>query len=87
MRYMPSLPMYSSLSVSKTLPPGTGEENCNSELVGKQGIAVTQLRPAGRVKIGDSVYEVTSQHGFVEPNTAVQVVSADGMRILVDLVG
>ena len=87
MRYMPSLPMYSALSVSEELPSGTGIENHNAELVGQQGVTVTELRPSGRVKIGDSVYEVVSQHGFVDADTAVQVVSADGMRILVDQVG
>jgi membrane-bound serine protease (ClpP class) len=87
MRYLPSMPMYSSLSVSVELAPGTGEENHNAELVGQQGVAVTALRPSGRVKIGDSEHEVVSQHGFIEVGTSVKVVSADGMRILVDLVG
>lgn len=86
MRFMPSLPMYSALSIGETLPSGTGVENHNAELVGQQGITMTELRPAGRIKIGDSVYEVVSQHGFVDADTAVRVVSADGMRILVDLI-
>jgi len=87
MHFLPSLPMYSSLSVSQELAPGTGVENHNTELIGQQGVAVTELRPSGRVKIGDSEYEVVSQHQFVEAGTSVKVVSADGMRILVDLVG
>ena len=87
MRYLPSMPMYNALSVSEELAAGTGEENHNADLIGQQGVAVTALRPSGRVKIGDSEYEVVSQHEFVEAGTSVKVVSADGMRILVDLVG
>ena len=86
-RYMPSLPMYSSLSLSEELPAGTGVENHNEELIGQQGITVTELRPSGRVQIGDVVYKVVSQQGFVKVGTPVKVVSADGMRILVDLLG
>lgn len=87
MRFLPSLPMYSSLSVSQELAPGTGKENHNIELIDQLGVAVTNLRPSGRVKIGDSEYEVLSQHQFIEAGTSIKVVSADGMRILVDLVG
>lgn len=85
MRFLPSMPMYSSLAVDVELAPGTGEENHFSELIGQTAMTVTELRPAGRIKIGEEVHEAVSQHRFIEANTKVQVVSADGMRILVDL--
>ncbi len=85
MRFLPLMPMYSSLAVDVELAPGTGEENHFSELIGQTAMTVTELRPAGRIKIGEEVHEAVSQHGFIEANTEVRVVSADGMRILVDL--
>ncbi|MFC4992878.1 NfeD family protein [Rubritalea tangerina] len=87
MRFMPVMPMYGSLAVEAELASGTGEENHNDELVGKEGMTVTELRPSGRVRIDGEIHEVVSQAGFVEVDAKVRVVSADGMRILVDLVG
>jgi membrane-bound serine protease (ClpP class) len=84
MRYMPSLPMYNSLAVDAELPAGTGEENHNEELVGQEGVAITELRPAGKAEIAGEIHEVISQRGFMENGSAVKVVSADGMRIIVD---
>lgn len=86
MRFMPQLPMYSTLAVDAELAAGTGEENHNEELIGKEGVSVTELRPAGRVEIDGAQHDVVSQHGFIEAGKPVRVVSADGMRILVDAV-
>ncbi|MGJ8672074.1 NfeD family protein [Rubritalea sp.] len=86
MRYLPSLPMYSSLAVSAELPSGTGVENHNQELVGQEGVVITELRPAGKAEILGVIHNVISQHGFIENGSAVKVVSADGMRIIVDQV-
>lgn len=84
MRVMPSLPMYNALAVDAELSSGTGEENHNEELIGQEGVAITELRPAGKVEILGDIHEVVSQRGFIENGTEVKVVSADGMRIIVD---
>lgn len=86
MRFMPALPMYDALEVDVELDRGTGLDDSNAALIGSTGITVNELRPAGKITIGGDVYEVVSQHGFIEEGASVRVVSADGMRILVDLV-
>lgn len=86
MQFMPSLPMYDALEVETELDRGTGQDEHNNELVGSTGVTINELRPAGRANIGGEVYEVVSQHGFIGAGAEVRVVSADGMRILVDLV-
>lgn len=87
MRFLPSMPMYGSLSVSARLEPGMGveEESTIASRVGKTGVAVTELRPAGKVDIEGELVDVISERGFVAKGDLVRVISADGMRILVEL--
>jgi membrane-bound serine protease (ClpP class) len=54
-----------------------------SELLGKTGVTLTQLRPAGMVKIGDRRYDVVSRGEFIENNRAVKVSDVEGTRIVV----
>lgn len=54
-----------------------------SELVGKTGITVSTLRPAGIVKIGDQRYDVVSDGDFIANDTMVKVVHVEGNRIVV----
>ena len=43
-------------------------------LIGSEGTALTILRPAGKVTIGDEVYDAVAQVGYVEHNCPVRVV-------------
>lgn len=53
-------------------------------LVGKSGIVMVTLRPAGRVKIEDNFYDVVSQGDFVETGCQIKVIQVQGNRIFVD---
>lgn len=57
------------------------------ELVGMDGVAVTDLHPAGTAQFGDERVDVVSEGSFVEAGTAVRVVRADGYRHVVRPVG
>ena len=52
-------------------------------LIGQEGIAVTTLRPAGKVSIGDKEYDVVSEGRFIDDNDKVKVVEVEGRRIVV----
>ena len=52
-------------------------------LVGKQGVALTLLRPSGTVLIGGIRYDVVSDGGFVSANSSVEVILAEGTRVVV----
>ena len=54
-----------------------------SNLLGKTGVTVSALRPAGIVKIGDHRYDVVSDGSFISVNTEVKVVFVEGNRIVV----
>ena len=51
--------------------------------VGKRGITVTALRPAGKVRFGDEVLDVLTDGNFVKAGRAVRVDNVQGARIQV----
>ncbi|MBS0622212.1 MAG: serine protease, partial [Verrucomicrobia bacterium] len=51
--------------------------------VGQQGVAKTVLRPAGKVEIGDLVYDAVSIGSFIDKGAAVEVVRYEGSRMVV----
>jgi len=52
-------------------------------LVGKNGVADSDLHPSGWVKVSDQRVFVVSEGEFIEKGTQVQVLSVDGNRIVV----
>lgn len=52
-------------------------------LLGKEGVVVSQLRPSGKVKIGDKVYDVVSFGAYIEEAERVVVEEIAGARIVV----
>ena len=54
-----------------------------SDLVGRRGITVTPLRPIGRVRFGRDEVDVMTEGEYIEPNQEVEVMTAEGPRIVV----
>jgi membrane-bound serine protease (ClpP class) len=63
----------------------TGWESApqRSELVGREGTAITDLRPSGTALIGDERLDVVSEAEWIQAGTPVRVVSAEGYRHVV----
>ncbi len=55
-----------------------------AELIGQEGVAVTDLRPAGTARIGEEQLDVVSSRGWVVAGTPVRVVAAEGYRHVVE---
>lgn len=53
------------------------------ELVGREGTALTDLRPAGTVLIGDERIDAVSEAAWIEHGTRVKVVRSEGYRLVV----
>jgi membrane-bound serine protease (ClpP class) len=53
------------------------------ELVGRQGTAITDLRPSGTALIGDERVDVVSEAEWIQAGTPIRVVSAEGYRHVV----
>lgn len=54
-----------------------------SHLVGQRGMTISPLRPAGTIMLDGHRYDVVSEGGFVPSNSVVEVVLAEGTRLVV----
>ena|SRR5687768_18578521 len=50
---------------------------------GTAGVAVTQLRPSGKVRIGQTVLDATAESGLIEPGHEIEVLARTptGVRV------
>lgn len=56
------------------------------EMVGKTGIAYTVLRPSGRVKIGDEIWDAKAIDGYIEKGEKIVVKSQEAGQLYVEIV-
>ncbi|MDQ0197248.1 NfeD family protein [Neobacillus ginsengisoli] len=54
-----------------------------TDLLGKEGVALTILRPAGTVIINSERIDAVSEGGFIDQNAKVKVIKVEGARIVV----
>jgi membrane-bound serine protease (ClpP class) len=71
------------LQTSTSREEGYISGSARSELVGTEGIATTDLRPAGTAQFGDEYVDVVSEGGWVMAGTPIRVVRADAYRQVV----
>ncbi len=58
------------------------------ELVGAEGIALTDLRPAGTAQFDDERVDVVSEGGWVQAGTAIRILRSEGYRhVVVEISG
>jgi membrane-bound serine protease (ClpP class) len=88
-RYLPQLPGANQLvlqpktaAAAPSSRPG-GEKFDPAELLGAIGVAVTPLRPLGKVQIDGRFLDVVSDGPYVVTGTRVQVIEIEGRRIVV----
>ncbi|MDR1103175.1 MAG: nodulation protein NfeD [Tannerella sp.] len=65
------------LQASISAPPLSG-------LVGREGTAVTVLRPSGKVMIEDEWYDGVSESGFIEKGASIRVVRFENAQVYVE---
>ncbi|HEY2494920.1 MAG TPA: nodulation protein NfeD [Paenibacillus sp.] len=68
-----------ALTKEKGYIPSASKEN----LLGKNGVSVTPLRPAGTVLIDGERYDVVTDGEFIGNNMTIHVVKVEGSRIIV----
>ncbi|OYD07664.1 NfeD family protein [Paludifilum halophilum] len=61
----------------------TSNQQERYDLIGKQGKTVTPLRPAGTAEIEGVRQDVVSRGEFIPPDTSVEVVDTEGVRVVV----
>ncbi|MDE6288329.1 MAG: nodulation protein NfeD, partial [Muribaculaceae bacterium] len=63
-----------------------GVDSSLADLKGQLGNAVTDLRPAGKVKIGDTTCDAVSRDGFIEAGSEIKVVAFETAQVYVEKV-
>jgi membrane-bound serine protease (ClpP class) len=99
-RYFPSLPLFNRLVLKSEPWTGFGSglddpaekpvaEGFDSlaYLVGETGRTTTVLRPAGKVRFGEFLIDVTADGFFIEPDSLIEVVDVQGSRVIVKRIG
>lgn len=57
------------------------------DLIGKEGMAITDLRPAGTARIGEERLDVVSEGPWIAAGTTVRIIRAEGYRHVVEPIG
>lgn len=52
-------------------------------LLGRQGVAATDLRPAGIAKIDDIKFDVMSEGNYISAGTKVEIIRVEGAKLVV----
>ena len=59
------------------------DQHALDRLVGRRGVAETDLRLAGKAKIDGETHDVVSDHAYIDRGTPITVVKLDGPRMVV----
>jgi len=87
LRFLPRLPFGRRLVLASELKSTESEGARDSRpVVGRAGVAVSPLRPAGIAQIDGERVDVVSDGAFVESGQRIEVMRVDGNRIVVRLV-
>lgn len=62
------------------VPPSNSDRE---GLLGRTGVAISPLRPAGTAKIGDKRVDVVAENHFIEAGSSISVITVEGNRIVV----
>lgn len=69
--------------VAKKIQEESRKKAQRQEMVGKEGVAITDLRPVGVVQIGSERHDASSETGFVESGARIRVTGADPQQLRV----
>jgi len=87
LRYLRSVPLLNRLELRTEQLPEQGfvvqSADEAKELLGKQGMVVSTLRPVGKAEFGDRLVTVETEGEFLNAGSRVQVIEVSGNRVLV----
>jgi len=89
MRYMPGVGPFRWMVLQTAVPSGTSvkldaPDGTTPLAAGTTGVAATDLRPAGKGKFGDAIYDVSSESMFIRKGEPIRIVQVRGDGILID---
>ncbi len=84
-RFLPRSRLFGRLTLSTATAASEGYTAApdTSPLIGKTGVTVNQLHPAGTIRIGEDRFDVVTSGEFIDAGVPVQIIEAHGSRIVV----
>lgn len=86
LRVFPRTPLGRQLQLQTSLD-SPGETPDFHALVGREGVALTNLRPSGTARIGNQRVDVVSHGALIEKGTPIRVVQTERLRVVVRAIG
>lgn len=71
------------MALPERLENGGGEDESLHGLMGKEGVAETDLRPVGRIRVDHRMVDAQARSGFLTRGTRVEVIAISGNRLVV----
>ena len=89
-RYLPRTSFYRRFALLAANPSGPSFATSDRQFItglpiqpGTEGMAVTMLRPSGKARFGERVFDVVTAGEFIPADTSIVVSAIDGMRVVV----
>jgi len=84
-KFLPGTTIFNKfiLAVEEKKDAGFVSHSTTDELVGKEGVAITTLRPAGTAKIDGNRVDVVSESEYIEKGQKIKVIAVEGIRVVV----
>jgi len=90
--YIPKVPMFGRLvlqaqsagseGLGVSGPPAPATDQVRG-LLGQKGVALTDLRPSGKIRIGDDVHQAVTQGEYVNKDSEIEIIDVKGNVITV----
>lgn len=87
LKYFPRRQLWSKLALNDTLSSEKGYNSINqgyTSLVGAEGVAQTDFRPTGTIKIDGKLFSAVSEGKWIKKGAPLKVNHVSGARILVE---
>lgn len=98
-RYLPQIPIFNRMILhppgdegdldefAPRLRPGLADDESEGaeflSLNGQEGVALSVLRPSGKVRVRDQIFDVVSDGPYIESGRTVEIIEVSGNRIVV----
>lgn len=84
-KFGPKKMIFNRITLSTSLNEESGYRSTEDykEYIGKEGIAITTLRPSGSIEVEGKRLDAVSESVYIEKNTPIKITQVEGSRIIV----
>lgn len=83
LKYFPRTKVGQHMILNETLQAAHASPGANTQLVGREGVAQTVLRPAGIAQVDGQRLDAVAESDMIERGSPIKVVAVEGSRIIV----